>query len=246
MEIDNKKAELGKKILILLICFYISIDLASDVLASRLVPLGHNHLMINASAFCYPVTYLISDTITELFGFSYGRLTIWIEIIVDWVFVWLIIGLISLPLPENSSIAVHFHAVLYPMSRVAISEVPALIIGRFINIYFLAKSKILLNSRFFLIRSMASSCLGAVTRTIIVNYFIFSGVLGYSAIASIVFIRSLFDIFTIVFLSWIPFLVVYFVRNKLGIDEFNYKEKFNPFKRRFQCLSATGLSLSAQ
>jgi len=54
MEIDNKTAELGKKILVVLISLYVCIDLASDVTMHKLVPIGS--FVINASALCYPLT----------------------------------------------------------------------------------------------------------------------------------------------------------------------------------------------
>jgi uncharacterized integral membrane protein (TIGR00697 family) len=225
---DNQKKEWGKKLLIILICFYICIDLASDVVVHKLVPIGH--LVINASAFCYPLTYLVNDIITELFGFTYGRLTIWVGILADWIFIWLVIGLVSLPSPEVFHLSAQFHNVLDPMARISIVEIPAIIIGRFLNIYLLSKSKVLLNSRFFWLRSMASSCFGTVAHSVFVDFLMFWGIASYSTIASIMFLNSLSDIFTIIFLSWIPVVIVHFLRNKIGIDEFNYKEKFNPFK----------------
>ncbi len=225
---DHQKLELGKKVLIILICFYISIDLASNVVVHKLVPIGS--LTINASAFCYPFTYLVNDVITELFGFKYGRLSIWIGILADWIFIWLVIGLISLPSPDTFHLSEQFHNVLDPMARIPIVEIPGLVIGRFVNIYFLSKSKVLLNSRFFWLRSITASCFGTIAHTAIGDFFMFLGIASYSTIASIIFLNNVCNLFTIIFLSWIPLIVVYFLKNKLGIDEFDYKEKFNPFK----------------
>ena len=122
-----------------------------------------------------------------------------------------------------------FHYVLDPMSRISIAEIPSIFIGRFLNIYFLAKTKILLKSRFFWLRSTGSSYVGTIVHSVIGDFFVFLGVVSFSSIASIILLNSLSNILTITFLSWIPVLVVYFIKNTCGIDEFNYKEKFNPF-----------------
>jgi len=49
-----------------------------------------------------------------------------------------------------------------------------------------------------------SSCFGTIAHTVAGDFVIFWGIASYSTIASILFL--------------------------LGIDEFDYKEKFNPFK----------------
>jgi uncharacterized integral membrane protein (TIGR00697 family) len=227
-KINYSQKEIAKKVLMLLLCLYLSINLASNVLSHNLVKLTPT-LVINSSALCYTFTYFINDIITEVFGLSQGKFSVWLGILSDWIFTWLIVGIISLKSPDGFPLSAQYHAVLDPMARIPLIGIPAIIIGRFANIYFLSKMKILLNSRFFWFRSILSSCLGAVFHTIFIDFFLWVGLVGYSTIASIIFFNSMANIFTILFLSWIPLLFVYFVKNKLGIDEFDYKEKFNPF-----------------
>jgi uncharacterized integral membrane protein (TIGR00697 family) len=227
-KINYSQKEIAKKVLMFLLCVYLSINLASDVLSHDVVRLTPT-LIISSSALCYTFTYFMNDVITEIFGLGPGKFTIWLGIFSDWIFVWLIVGIISLKSPDGFHLSTQYHAVLDPMGRIPLVGIPGIIIGRFANIYLLSKMKILLNSRFFWLRSIISSCLGAVLHTIFVDFFLWVGLVEYSTIVSIIFFNSIMDIFTIVFLSWIPLLFVYFIKNKLGIDEFDCKEKFNPF-----------------
>ena len=228
-KISYSHTDISKKILLLLTSLYVCFDLASDLLLYDLAKVTTN-LVINSSAFCYTFTYFINDIITELFGIRDGKFTVWLGIFCDWVFIWLVVAIISLPSPTNFESSGCYHIVLDPMIRISLVEVPGILIGRFINIYFLARTKVLLNSRFFWLRSILSSCLGAVVHTILVDFFVWVGITSFSTIISIIFLNSLINIAAILLLSWAPFLIVYFIKNKLGIDEFDYKEKFNPFK----------------
>ena len=226
---NYSRTETAKKILMLLLCLYLSINLACDILVHDLVKLTPT-LVINSSALCYTFTYFINDIITEIFGLSQGKLTVWLGVLSDWIFTLLIIGIISLPGPDGFQLTKQYHAVLDPMLRLPIIVIPGILIGRFTNIYFLAKSKILLNSRFFWLRSVLSSCLGAVLHTIFVDFFAWVGLASYSTISSLIFFNSMINVFAILSLSWVPLGIVYFIKTKLGIDEFDYKEKFNPLK----------------
>jgi queuosine precursor transporter len=104
------------------------------------------------------------------------------------------------------------------------------LIGAFLNAYVLTKWKILWRGRYFWLRSLFSTAFGELiftTIVILVNYF---GVFDFKNMFELGVVSFCFKIIMSVVLTVPISLFVVWLKNKEGVDIYDYHTNFNPFK----------------
>ena len=117
-----------------------------------------------------------------------------------------------------------------PYFRTIMSGIAAVIAGQFLNIYLIAKLKIMTRGRFFWARSVSSCFFGDAITTILSIFFIFAGRMPYQEITQIIGLEFLISIvLQAIFALPVTFLVC-FLKNSEKIDAYDVSLNFNPFK----------------
>jgi queuosine precursor transporter len=158
MKFKETIASQNAKFLIYFVMIYITFDLASNVVAYREVNIGS--ALFPGATFIYPLTYTIADIITEIYGYDIMRKVIWAGIICDFAFSLAVIGVLHLPHPLSWHHEPAYDVVLGNLLRLNIACAVALLIGAFANIYIICKWKILVQGKYFWLRSLGSSAIG--------------------------------------------------------------------------------------
>jgi len=230
LDYSSQPNMIKERFLMLLAVLYITLDLACDVTAHRYVSFFSYTLI--GSSLLYPLTYCINDVITEIFGYKYAKNMIILGILADFIFSFSIAGINRLPSPEFWHLKNSFINVLDPMIRLNIGGLFGICVGRFLNIYLLSKSKVLLNGRFFWARSIASTSLGICAHSIILDIITFTGVVPAHQLYSIMATNYLTNAFSVLLSFWVPTLAVEFIKAKYHIDTFDDNINYNPFSFR--------------
>lgn len=229
---DHIKSSVGnsnvrEKLLLILGMLYITVDLTCDVTAHRYVDFFS--LTLIGSSLIYPLTYFINDVITEIFGYSYARLMIWCGVFADFIFSFLVIGIIHLPAPHFWPLRDSFIAVLDPMLRLNIGGLLGIIAGRFANIYLLSKLKLMMHGKFFWLRSIFSTSIGICAHSIILDIVTFTGTVPTHQLYSIMLMNYLTNFSSVIFFFWVPTIIVDVIKNKYHIDTYDERVNYNPF-----------------
>ena len=74
------------KVLWLLIMLYVLVIVMSNWFDSRIIQL-HGSLVTDAGTLIFPITFLVSDLITEVYGYKFARKAIWFGFIFNFIFI---------------------------------------------------------------------------------------------------------------------------------------------------------------
>lgn len=134
----NKKTTYSELFLILSVIF-VTCLLLSNVLAAKLLKIGK--YSITAGALVFPISYIVNDVFSEIYGFEKTKKVIYLGFIMN-IFMVLIFTLaILLPSPawyENSGA---FKLILGTTPRVCLASLVAYLLGSLINSKVLVKLK---------------------------------------------------------------------------------------------------------
>jgi uncharacterized integral membrane protein (TIGR00697 family) len=184
-----------------------------------------------ASVLVIPLTYSLSDLISEIYGYGVMRQIIWCML--------LTVGLFSISmylliqLPANSQFSHYtqtYDDMFHPILRIYFSNLVAIIVGMFLNSYVLIKWKILVKGRFFYIRSLLSSAIGELVFTVLVVTAVQIGVTSTSQIIEMIIVSYAVKLLFTLFSSFIMFFLKPFVIRLEGGDVFEPTLSYNPFR----------------
>ena len=112
---------------------------------------------IAGAALIFPLAYTMNDIITEVYGLSVSRHTIWIGLLAEGFFDVVCGTIVRLP-SSDALYATHpyFH-VLGGLPWVFVSDVVAIAVGLLVNSLILSRLKRAVNGRWFRLRSIIST-----------------------------------------------------------------------------------------
>lgn len=146
----------------------------------------------------FPVSYIINDTVCEVWGYVKARLLIWLGFSMNFLFV--LFGAIADGLPAASYWQGEegFHAVFGLAPRIAAASFLAFLVGSFINAYVMSRMKLRSHGRHFSFRAIASTVWGESADSLIFFPFAFWGVIPASEmlplILSQVALKTLYEV----------------------------------------------------
>ncbi len=153
------------KYLSLLFGIYLATMLASLTLCNRVTILFGIHIV--GSSIFYPICFLIGDIIAEVYGYNEMRKITWVAFLCAILFA-VYLELVNLmPAEPNYLFDQSYNVVIPPIMFITFLGVTGITIGQFIDTYFLTKWKILVKGRYFWLRCLGSTFIGALVTTFI-------------------------------------------------------------------------------
>lgn len=158
-------------------------------------------LQLSAAVILFPISYIINDCITEVYGYKKARLVIWMGFVLS-AFIALTSQLVCLlpdPMfPENKPSADAFNSLFGMVPRTTIASLLAFLCGSNINAWVMSKMKQASNGKRFGVRAIVSSLAGEFADSIIFFPVVFIGIMPLSGILNIVFtqviVKTLYEV----------------------------------------------------
>lgn len=151
--------------LVIITGLIIACYLTANVMAVKLIKVG-NVTIFDAGTIIFPITYMLGDVLTEIWGFRTAKRVIWLTLvcqIIFTLFVW--IG-ISMPYPaETESMAAAYQEVFGFVPRIMLASLVAFLCGELINAWTMVKIKEKTGERLLWVRTIGSSVFGYVVDT---------------------------------------------------------------------------------
>lgn len=213
--------------LLFLACLYVVIIFLTMVIENRIIVLFS--VKILSGTLIIPLSYVISDIITEIYGYKEMRRLIWTSFALLYIAALLIFVILQLPsgmfAKENKAYNVVFSTFLNDVITYSI----AAFIGIFSNSYILSKWKILTKGRFFWLRSLGSTMIGEAIFILVWGIIGFSYKFPLNVLFELMFIsylcKILYNLLTIIPSA----MVVSFLKKREAIDVYDIGTNFNPF-----------------
>lgn len=185
-----------------------------------------------AGVILFPVSYLLGDILTEVYGYAKSRRVIWLGFGALIISATLIQIMIVMPSPVSWENKAAFDSIFSNSFRVVASSMFAFWIGEFTNSFTLAKMKILTKGKYLWTRTIGSTVVGEAVDTLVFYPLAFIGVAGFSShlILSIMITNYILKVSWEVIATPFTYAVINFLKKKENEDYYDYKTDFNPFK----------------
>ncbi len=206
----------------------ITISLAADVVAYKLITLGP--ALLPGAPLVFPLTYIIGDIVAEVYGYTVAKKIIWITLICELFFAIAVKLIIHLPSPVFWQHQLAYNAVIDPILRFVLAGILAVISSSFINIYMISKWKILMKGRHFWLRSLGSSAIGGFILVLVTILFGFTGNIHWSQLIYMILSVYSVEVFYSLLGVWPASIITGFLKLEEQLDVYDTETNFNPFK----------------
>jgi len=200
---------------------------ANIIIAKQIIVLG---IVLPAAIIIFPLSYIIGDVLTEVYGYQQARRVIWLGFICNLIAVVAIwVGGMLPPAPVFEAQAA-YERILGSTPRFLLASFLAYLVGEFSNSYVLARMKVKTKGRWLWARTIGSTMVGQGIDTVIVLTIGFIGVLPLSVLSIMILSHWLAKAAYEILATPFTYIVVGYLKQKEELDTYDYNVDFNPLK----------------
>ena len=202
--------------------------IVSNLFETKILMLGP--VTATAGLLLFPVSYIINDCITEVWGYRKARLVIWSAFAMNFMVVGVAQLAIVLPAAPFWEGGEHFDFVFSMTPRIVVASLCAFLAGSFLNAYVMSKMKISSGGRNFSLRAIVSTLAGESVDSLIFFPMAFGGLITgdklFLMIGTQTVLKSVYEVIVLP----VTIRVVRYVKKIDGSDAYDMNISFNPFK----------------
>ena len=170
---------------VILAVIYPILILISNIMVGKLWEIGG--VFIPASVFAFPLIYIISDLMTEVYGIKRSMFAIRLNTFCCILYALFMAILLALPYPNIWEGQEAFFRVFSSSGRIVFASILAYFVGDWSNSVSLSWMKAKMSWTGFPVRGIVSSMLGQALDCLIFNLIVFAGVLPWGVLLIMVF-----------------------------------------------------------
>lgn len=207
--------------------------ITSNFFVPRLWQVAGLPLQLSGAVLLFPVSYILNDCLTEVYGYRKARFVIWLAFLLS-AFVAVMAQLVCwlpAPLQDGSKpVAESFNSLFGLVPKTTVASLIAFLVGSTVNAWVMSRMKVSSHGRLFGVRAIASSLAGELADSLIFFPMVFWGVMSVGAVFQLavtqVCAKVLYEIVVLPLTSW----VVRRIKRAEGIDTFDEGVNYNPFR----------------
>lgn len=205
---------------------FVTCLLTANVIASKLIEVGG--VVLTVGIVVFPLSYVLSDVLTEVWGYAAARRVIWLGFACNAVmvlFIW--IGREVPPAgfwPGQGA----YEEILGQTPRILLASFVAYLVGEFANAFVLAKMKIATQGRWLWMRTIGSTLVGQALDSIIFVALAFGGGLPPWALLRLIAGQWAVKVAYEAAATPLTYAAVAWLKSRERLDTFDYHTDFNP------------------
>ena len=203
-------------------CLIISNLIASKVVVLLGVPLP-------AAVIVFPISYILNDCLSEVYGFRYARLVIWMGFFMNFFVVLVTQLAILLPGAPFWDGDQAFRAIFGVTPRATLASLLAFLAGSTLNAWVMSRMKVSQKGRNFWLRAIVSSLVGECADSLIFIPIMFWA-MGFKAVVTMMVCQVSAKVIYEIIILPITKRVVNHVKRIEGIDTYDTNISYDPFK----------------
>lgn len=210
--------------------FCVLLVLSNVVGAAKVATLGG--LTFGAGILFFPLSYVLGDVLTEVYGYSRARRVIWMGFaatIFAAVMCWVIVIMPPAPGWEGQEV---YEAAFGQVWRIVGASVMAFWAGEFVNSFVLARMKVATGGKHLWSRTIGSTIFGQGVDSLIFYPLAFLGVWSTGQVLMVMVTNWGMKVLWEVVLTPVTYAVVGFLKRHEGVDVFDEDTNFTPFRTR--------------
>ncbi len=217
---------------------FVAILLLSNVIGAgkvaQIVLPGIGPWPFGAGILFFPISYVIGDVLTEVYGYARARRVIWAgtAAVVFMAFMsWVVVALPPAPSWGNQAA---YATIFGQVPRIVLASVCAFWAGEFVNSYVMARMKVRTAGRHLWMRTIGSTVLGEGVDSLIFYPLAFLGAEGFTPglVVTVMLTQWALKVTWEVLLTPVTYIVVGALKRAEGVDVFDHGTDFTPFATR--------------
>ncbi|MFC2050345.1 queuosine precursor transporter [Chloroflexota bacterium] len=209
---------------------FVTCLITANIIIAKQISIGG--IILPAAIIIFPLSYIIGDVLTEVYGYQQARRVIWLGFLCNLIAVGAIWIAQKLPPAPVFEAQAAYERILGSTPRFLLASFLAYLAGEFTNSFVLAKMKIITKGRWLWTRTIGSTLVGQGVDTVVVLTMAFIGVLPLSVLGIMILSHWLAKSVYEVIATPLTYVVVGYLKRKEGVDVYDYGVNFNPLSVR--------------
>lgn len=207
---------------------FVSSLLLSNVITGKLILIAG--MVLPGAVILFPLTYILGDVLTEVYGFQKARMVIWVGFLCNILMVGVFVLVMTIPSPDFFASESAFASVLGMTPRIVFASLLAYLAGEFCNSVLLSRLKIMTGGRLLWLRTIGSSLAGEGLDTVIFISLAFWGTMPAPVLGQMMLFQYLFKIAYETAVTPLTYWVVGYLKRREGFDNYDHGISYNPFQ----------------
>ncbi len=211
-------------ILLVITAIFVTCLITANIIAVKLIVIfGH---VLPAAIIIFPISYIIGDILTEVYGYRYARAIIWLGFLCNLIAVAAIWAAGLIPAASFWETQDSYDAILGYSPRLLVASFAAYLVGELANSSLLAKMKILTKGRWLWTRTIGSTIVGQGIDSMVFITIAFSG--GDAPIVTLILTQWIAKVGYEIALTPLTYAIVSQLKRIEGIDHYDHDTNFSP------------------
>ncbi|WP_404712633.1 queuosine precursor transporter [Sphingomonas sp. MMS24-J13] len=182
----------------------------------------------------FPVSYVLGDVLTEVYGYAYARRCVWAGFGALLFMVFMSVVVVALPPDAGWTGQAAYEAVFGQAWRIALASILAFWAGEFANSFVLARMKIMTQGKHLWTRTIGSTIVGEGVDSLIFYPVAFLYAEGWTGaqVGQVLLTQWVLKVTWEVVLTPVTYAVVGFLKRREGVDVYDTGTNFSPFRTR--------------
>jgi len=198
----------------------------SNIIAVKIIEVAG--FVLPAAIIIFPVSYILGDVLTEVYGYARARRVIWLGFFANLVAVLAIAAAGALPAAGFWDGQAAYDRILGATPRILAASFLAYLVGEFLNAYVLAKLKIATGGRWLWMRTIGSTLVGQLFDSAIFLVVAFWGEMPAGVLVGAIVTQWLVKSAYEAAATPVTYLVVGYLKRAEGVDHYDRDTRFNP------------------
>lgn len=205
---------------------FVTALITANLIAVKLIEVGG--LVLPAAVILFPVTYILGDVLTEVWGYARARRVIWLGFACNLLAVAAIAAAGALPAAGFWNGQEQWDAILGATPRILAASFAAYLVGEFANAYVLARMKIATAGRWLWTRTIGSTVVGQGLDSAVFITLAFWGILPPGALVTTIVTQWLVKTAYEAAATPATYAAVGWLKRAEGVDVYDRETRFNP------------------
>ena len=205
---------------------FVTCLITANITAVKLV--GLFGLVVPAGVIVFPISYIVGDVLTEVYGYAVARRVIWLGFLCNLIAVAAIVIGGLLPAAPAFEAQAAYERILGYTPRLLLASFLAYLVGEFANSFVLARMKVATEGRFLWARTIGSTLVGQGLDSLVFVAVAFFGAIPLPAILAAAVAQWAFKSAYEALATPVTYLVVNRLKRAEGVDHYDRETSFNP------------------
>ena len=213
----------------LVMAAFVAVLLLSNVIgAAKLAQVGG--FVFGAGILFFPISYVIGDVLTEVYGYARARRVIWTGFAALIFMAFMSWAVVAMPPASDWDGQAGYEAVFGQVPRIVLASIVAFWAGEFVNSYVLARMKMWTQGRMLWTRTIGSTIFGQGVDSLLFYPIAFFGIWSNGQLLTVMLTNWGLKILWEAVLTPVTYSAVGWLKRREGIDMYDEGTDFSPFK----------------